>query len=109
MTSLASLQHALDSFREVWGSGYLACDLGTKLTCSEVEALAALLKELGDVGSAECWIRDHSFGDDCGDVHCRCVECFPHVHCFEVSPHYCDVCGVESGGLVGVREVGGGG
>lgn len=95
MTSPASLQEALDSFVEEWGGGHLACDLGTKLTCGEVEALAAVFKELGDSDSAQCWIREHAFGDDCGDRHCRCVECFPHVHRFDPSPYYCGVCGVE--------------
>lgn len=96
MTSLTDLQGALDSFREAWGGGYLACDIGTKLTCSEVEALARLFTELGDEASAQCWIREHSFGDDCGDLHCRCAQCHPHAHSFTLNPHYCDECGGDA-------------
>lgn len=63
---------AIDGFLEAWGGVYLACDVGTKLTCIEVEALAALFRALGAPGSAEEWVECHAEGDDCGDLHCRC-------------------------------------
>lgn len=65
---------AIDNFLEAWGGGYLASDVGDKLSCIEVEALAALLRALGDPGAAEEWIEYHAEGDDCGDLHCRCDD-----------------------------------
>ncbi|AVJ50824.1 hypothetical protein SEA_KALNOKY_83 [Mycobacterium phage Kalnoky] len=61
-------------FIEVWGDGYLASDLGEKLTCTEVEALASLLLSLGAGEAAARWIEYHAEGDDCGDMHCRCDD-----------------------------------
>jgi len=69
------LESQADSFLKVWGDRYLAGDLGTKLTCVEVESLAALLAALGDNEAAEDWISSHAEGDDCGDSHCLCDEC----------------------------------
>ncbi|QJD50190.1 hypothetical protein SEA_DANFORTH_87 [Mycobacterium phage Danforth] len=64
-----------DFFEQAWGDGYLASDIAEKLTCIEVEALAGMLRALGEDRSAETWINYHAEGDDCGDSHCLCDEC----------------------------------
>lgn len=64
-----------DDFIKVWGDDHLAVDIGTKLTCNEVETLAAMLAGLGASEEAETWISAHAEGDDCGDTHCLCDEC----------------------------------
>lgn len=63
---------AAQNFKEVWGDGYLACDLGTKLTCIELEALTRLLRAIGDEQAADTWTECHAEGDDCDDLHCQC-------------------------------------
>lgn len=85
----------LANFCEVWGGGHLACDLAGKLSCIEAEAIAGLLTAAGDPDSGQQWIRDHSWADRCGDLHCRCVQCTPHTHTFTDNPNYCDECGKE--------------
>lgn len=66
---------ALDQFKEVWGDGYLLGDIATKLTCIEFEAMADLLLAIGvDERTVEAFEDDHSEGDDCGDMHCRCDD-----------------------------------
>ncbi len=65
----------VESFINAFATGYLAGDIGEKLCCSEVEALAALLRDLGYAPAADQWIKAHAGGDDCGDMHCRCEDC----------------------------------
>jgi Na+/H+ antiporter NhaC len=52
-------------------TGYLADEIGIALSCSEVEALAALLTEMGCPELAATWIEFHAAGDDEGDAHHR--------------------------------------
>ncbi|CAM4055519.1 hypothetical protein NOGI109294_23865 [Nocardiopsis gilva] len=56
-------------FLDVWGDAYLADDLGTRLTCHEVDVLADMLAALGDPGAAATWIGAHAVDDDEGDAH----------------------------------------
>lgn len=62
-------QDALANFFEAWGDGYLANDLGEKLTCREADAIAELFSAFGKDKDAEQWIDSHSFSDDEGDEH----------------------------------------
>jgi hypothetical protein len=48
---------------------YTADDVGPRLTCTEAEALATVLRALGDPESAEVWLRGHAEGDEEGDDH----------------------------------------
>lgn len=67
----------LIQFLDDWGGGYLAHDIGPKLTCIEAEALACLYLSVGRTQDADSWIENHAESDDCGDLHCRCTapEC----------------------------------
>ena len=65
------IDETLENFAEVWGDPYLLDDIGTSLSCTEAEALAALLRELGKDGSAVSLIDAHAEGDDEGDEHFR--------------------------------------
>jgi hypothetical protein len=60
---------ALSHFTAVWDDGALASDLGTQLTCTEVEALCALFEASGDQEAAQMWREAHAAGDDEGDDH----------------------------------------
>jgi hypothetical protein len=50
---------------------YVANDIGTRLSCSEVNALADLLTALGRPDLASAWIEAHARGDDSGDANYR--------------------------------------
>lgn len=93
--TLVDVMSTVEQFCETWGGGHLSCDVADKLTCIEAEALAELFAAFGDERSAQQWVRDHSWGDDCGDLHCRCVDCHPHEHMYQPNPHYCDICHKE--------------
>lgn len=71
---------AVSQFLKSWGGDdgtYLAGDIATKLTCGEAEALADLLLAFGDEKASQDWLSAHSFGDECGDMHCFCGDCDP--------------------------------
>ncbi|QDP44657.1 hypothetical protein SEA_NOTHINGSPECIAL_73 [Mycobacterium phage NothingSpecial] len=70
-----SLSSAMHQFKEVWGDGYLIGDIGTKLTCIEMEALADMLQACGiPADRVEEFISAHAEGDECGDMHCTCDD-----------------------------------
>jgi hypothetical protein len=46
-----------------------ATEAGPAFTCSEADALAALLRAAGHTDAAETWLSDHAEGDDWGDAH----------------------------------------
>jgi hypothetical protein len=60
---------ALSGFVSVWNDGMLAGDLGERLTCSEVEALAEVFEFAGSEDGAQTWLDAHAEGDDEGDSH----------------------------------------
>lgn len=64
-------REAVDVFRKVWSRSDLAGDLGERLTCTEVEALAELLTALGAPEAAAVWLEAHADGDDPDDAHYR--------------------------------------
>lgn len=57
-------------FLEVW-SGDAAADVAQALTCTEVDALAGLLRSCGRTAAALEWTNVHARGDDEGDAHHR--------------------------------------
>ncbi|AEL17788.1 hypothetical protein TURBIDO_80 [Mycobacterium phage Turbido] len=66
---------AMEQFKEIWGDGYLIGDIGTKLTCMEMEALADMLQACGvEPSRVEEFISYHAEGDECGDMHCTCDD-----------------------------------
>ena len=46
-----------------------AADLAPRLSCIEVEALAGLLRALGEPATADTWIGEHAPDDELGDAH----------------------------------------
>jgi hypothetical protein len=75
MAAWETFRHAFDNFASVFSDSDLADAAGTALTCTEVEALAELLRASGRGEAAEAWIEGHAVDDDCGDEHCVCDEC----------------------------------
>ena len=47
-------------FLDAFDDQILAGDVGPRLTCSEVEALAGMLRSAGAEGAAAAWIEGHS-------------------------------------------------
>ncbi|KQQ20714.1 hypothetical protein ASF48_08930 [Rathayibacter sp. Leaf299] len=64
----ATLLDALAEFASVF-SGDTAVDMGPRLNCAEVDALAGLLRAFGRDEAAELWIAEHATDDDEGDAH----------------------------------------
>lgn len=62
----AALRWFFDTF-----TGEAAEDLACKLTCSEADALAQLMRTFDREDLAAAWINAHSHGDDEGDRHHR--------------------------------------
>lgn len=59
------------SFGEAFGKhgAGLSWNMAEGMTCTEVEAFAALLVELGYPEGAQSWIDVHSASDEPGDMH----------------------------------------
>ncbi|GAB4584431.1 hypothetical protein [Nocardia sp. IFM 10818] len=64
---------AAKEFAEVFDNWEAAAHVGSSFQCSEVEALAELLRACGRDDAAESWIDWHAEDDECGDAHCRCA------------------------------------
>jgi hypothetical protein len=60
---------ALADFAEVWSDGYLAEEIGPRLTCVEADTLAHLLQETDHEDAAREWLIEHATQDDEGDSH----------------------------------------
>jgi len=59
-------------FLDAFDDQMLAGDVGPRLTCGEIEALAGMLRATGAEGAAAAWIERHSWGDDdIDDLHRR--------------------------------------
>jgi hypothetical protein len=56
-------------FAAAWSDDMLASDLGERLTCTEVEALADLFIDNGAEEIAQMWLQMHAYGDEEGDLH----------------------------------------
>lgn len=68
MSAVQIPAHVAQGFLSAF-SGNLAADVASKLTCSEVEALAELLSAMGGNEQAEGWIEEHTETDEPGDAH----------------------------------------
>lgn len=62
-------QVALSNFLAVWSDTYLLHDIAQKLTCTEADALAELLKAFVNPETAAEFIGAHAEGDDLYDGH----------------------------------------
>lgn len=65
---------AAATFAEVFGDGLLAFEVGPRMTCTEVEALAGMLRAVGADAAADTWIEGHAAEDEEGDAHFQAPE-----------------------------------
>ena len=59
----------LPTFSEVFEVGDFAGDVGPRMSCTEVEALAGMLRAVGAAAAAATWIEAHAVEDEDGDAH----------------------------------------
>lgn len=71
MSTLITNTSDVTRFAAVFSAGDLAADVATQLSCIEVEALAGMLRAIGEPASADMWIEARAEGDDEGDDHYR--------------------------------------
>lgn len=57
------------AFADTFNDGLLMNHVGPRLTCTEVEALAGMLRTIGAGHAADRWVTAHAVGDEEGDVH----------------------------------------
>lgn len=69
MSTFITDTDAITRFTGTWSATDLAGDVAASLSCEEVDALAGLLRALGEPAAADCWIDMHAEGDDEGDRH----------------------------------------
>ena len=69
MSTLITDSNELTHFTAVFSKRDLAADIAPRLSCIEVEALAGLLRELGEPATADTWIQAHAADDEIGDAH----------------------------------------
>ena len=69
MSTLITDSNELTRFTAVFSKRDLAADIAPQLSCIEVEALAGLLRALGESATADIWIREHATADEIGDAH----------------------------------------
>lgn len=69
MSTLITNTDELTHFTAVFSKVDLATDIAPRLSCTEVEALAGLLRALGEPATADTWIREHATDDEVGDAH----------------------------------------
>lgn len=60
---------ALREFAETFSRWDTAGDIATVLSCGEIEAMAGLLRVVGEEDAADRWIRVHAETDEEGDAH----------------------------------------
>ncbi|MGN6761441.1 MAG: hypothetical protein ACTHJI_08970 [Leifsonia sp.] len=69
MSTLITDSDEFTHFTAVFSKHDLAADIAPQLSCIEVEALACLLRALGEPAAADTWIQEHATGDEIGDAH----------------------------------------
>ncbi|SDL93059.1 hypothetical protein [Microbacterium azadirachtae] len=69
MSTLMTNRDELAHFTAVPSKVDLATDIAPRLSCIEVEAVAGLLRALGEPATADTWIREHVTDDEIGDAH----------------------------------------
>lgn len=71
MTTSEDLLRAAHRLADMFGSEELGSSVGTHMTCTEAEALADVMRAVGEDEAAARFLRGHSEGDDEGDDHPR--------------------------------------
>lgn len=69
MSTLITDSNKLTHFTAVFSRNDLAAEVAPRLGCIEAEALAGLLRALGEPAAADMWIQEHSADDELGDDH----------------------------------------
>ncbi|MFF2050321.1 hypothetical protein ACFVU2_01850 [Leifsonia sp. NPDC058194] len=69
MSTLITDSDDIIHFTAVFGQIDLAVDIAPKLGCTEVDALAGLLRALGEPALADTWVDAHAVDDELGDRH----------------------------------------
>jgi hypothetical protein len=69
MSTLITDTDDVTRFCGVFSDVTLAHDVGTTLGCREAEALAGILRALGEPAAADMWLDAHAHGDEPGDQH----------------------------------------
>ncbi|WP_435218749.1 hypothetical protein [Streptomyces sp. bgisy034] len=62
---------AAHAFTDAWCNDILTADIAATLGCTEVDALADLLRALGATQAADEWINAHGEDDEPGERHFR--------------------------------------
>ncbi|MEU6351055.1 hypothetical protein ABZ896_17230 [Streptomyces sp. NPDC047072] len=60
-----------ERFATAWADDILVDDLAGRLTCTEVELLATVLRQCGNQAAGDCWITVHADNERPGDDHYR--------------------------------------
>lgn len=71
MSTFINDTEAIARFTNVFSYRDSADDLGPRLSCIEADALAGMLRALGESATADMWIKAHAEGDE---------ECDDHYH-----------------------------
>lgn len=69
MSSLITDTEEVTRFCGVFSDVALAHDVAATLGCREVEALAGILRALGEPAAADMWLDAHARGDEPGGQH----------------------------------------
>jgi hypothetical protein len=69
MTTTTIDTAAATIFAEVFAAGDFAFEVGPRMTCTEVDALAGILRAVGADAAAATWLEGHSIEDEEGDAH----------------------------------------
>ncbi|MFF9565706.1 hypothetical protein ACF1AJ_20325 [Leifsonia sp. NPDC014704] len=69
MSTLITDTDDVTRFCGVFSDVTLAHDVATMLGCREAEALAGILRALGEPAAADMWLDAHAHGDEPGDQH----------------------------------------
>lgn len=69
MSTLITNSDELTHFTAVFSKRNLATDIAPRLSCTEIEALAGLLRALGEPATADTRIQEHATDDGIGDAH----------------------------------------
>ncbi|MFE7480004.1 hypothetical protein [Streptomyces sp. NPDC057552] len=68
-TELSDYRLAVEDLAALFNDGMLADALGEKLTCLEIEKVAAFFRAVGHPAVADLWLECHAQGDDEDDMH----------------------------------------
>ena len=82
MSTLITNSNELTHFSAVFSKRDLAVDVAPRLSCVEVEALAGLLRALGQPATAAIWVQEHATEDAIRDAgyHGDALEYMDPIH-----------------------------